>query len=94
MSITISNMMKKVAESPQTTRTLTPDMSTVKFFVKLKDFQSVSKDVNGSGVKYYPIRRYSEMIGASYRVGYAFEMDKDHPIVSFLVLKYGLVQID
>jgi len=69
-------------------------MNTVKLFVKLKDFHNVSVDVNGSGVKYYPIRRYSEMVNHSYTVGYQFEMDKDHPIVSYLVLKYGLETID
>ena len=69
-------------------------MSTVKLFVKLKDFHSVSVDVNGSGVKYYPIRRYSALVNHSYTVGYSFEMDKDHPIVTLLLLKYNLTVLD
>ena len=69
-------------------------MSTVKLFVRHKDFHNVSTDVNKSGVKYYPIRRYNELIGASYRVGYRFEMDKNHPIVSLLLLKYDLKVLD
>ena len=85
---------RKVAESKQTTRTLTPRMSTVKLFVKLKDFHNVSTDVSNSGVKYYPIRRHSELINHSYTVGYTFEMDKNHPIVTFLVLKYGLAVLN
>ena len=69
-------------------------MSTVKLFVKLKDFHKVSSDVSKSGVKYYPIRRYSEIVNHSYKVGYVFEMERGHNIVPFLILKYDLTQID
>lgn len=69
-------------------------MSTVKLFVKLKDFHKVSSDVSKSGVKYYPIRRHSEMHGVSYKVGYIFEIERGHPIVTFLVLKYGLTELN
>jgi hypothetical protein len=69
-------------------------MSTVKLFVPNSDFQDVCKHVSESGVKYYPIRRHGQMVGSLYRAGYLFEMDKDHSIVSFLMLKYGLDQIE
>jgi hypothetical protein len=65
-------------------------MSTVKLFVPNSDFSDVCKHVSESGVKYYPIRRHGEMVGSLYRAGYLFEMDKDHPIVSFLILKFDL----
>lgn len=60
-------------------------MSTVKFYVKWQDYAQVMKDIEESGVKYYPVRR-SAMNGTA---GYKFEVD-DHPIVSFLILKHDL----
>ena len=87
-------MRKRVTESAPTIQMKTRPMSTVKLFVKLKDFHNVSTDVSNSGVKYYPIRRHSELINHSYTVGYTFEMDKNHPIVTFLVLKYGLAVLN
>ena len=64
-------------------------MSTVKLFVPNSDFQDVCKHVSESGVKYYPIRRWSVAI-PKYVAGYLFELNKDHPIVSFLILKFDL----
>ena len=76
-----------------TTRTQIPRMSTVKLFVKGNDFTEVFKHVTMSGVKYYPVRRWS-ILDPVYTFGYKIELDKDHPIVSFLILMYELVQID
>lgn len=56
-------------------------MSTVKFLVPYPDYNRVMDDIKKSGVKYYPTHR----IWTTYR----FETE-DHPIVSFLILKYGL----
>lgn len=94
MSITTNTMTKrKMTESVLTTRTQTPRMSTVKLFVNNTDFQDVCKHVSESGVKYYPIRRWSVAMPV-YRAGYLFEMDKDHPIVSFIMLTYDVIQQD
>lgn len=60
-------------------------MNTVKLYVKWQDYAQVLKDIEDSGVKYYPIRRYA--LGGT--AGYRFEVD-DHPIVSLLILKYDL----
>ena len=70
-----------------------PRMSTVKLFVKSADFNEVFKHVTMSGVKYYPVRRWSRL-DPSYTSGYKIELDKDHHIVSFLMLRYGLDQIE
>lgn len=68
-------------------------MSTVKLFVSNKDFHEVSVAVNKSGVKYYPIRKRVLWKDNSGTRGYVFEMDRDHPIVSFIILKYGLEEL-
>lgn len=60
-------------------------MSTVKLYVKWQDYDQVLKDIEDSGVRYYPIRRYA--LGGT--AGYRFEVD-EHPIVSYLILKYSL----
>jgi hypothetical protein len=65
-------------------------MSTVKLFVKSADIYEVLQHVTMSGVKYYPVRRHGEMVGSIYRAGYLVEMDKNHPIVSYLILKFDL----
>jgi hypothetical protein len=70
-----------------------PRMSTVKLFVKADDFTEVFKHVTMSGAKYYPVRRWSRLEPV-YTFGYKIELEKDHPIVSFLILMYELVQID
>lgn len=71
-------------------------MSTVKLFVKRADYMTVMKHIQTSGVKYYPVRRHVHFPndGNSGYGGYKLELEKDHPIVSFLILRYGLVQID
>jgi len=56
-------------------------MSTVKFTVPHGKFQGVFDDIKKSGVRYYPIYR-------TYN-GWRFEID-EHPLVSFLILKYDL----
>jgi hypothetical protein len=67
-------------------------MSTVKLFVKRADYMTVMKCIQESGVKYYPVRRYVHFPngGASGFGGYKLELEKDHPIVSFLILKFDL----
>ncbi len=71
-------------------------MSTVKLFVKRADYMKAMKHIQESGVKYYPVRRHVHFPdgGTSGYGGYKLELEKDHPIVSFLVLRYGLEQID
>lgn len=56
-------------------------MNTVKLLVPHTDINKVMNEVRQSGVKYYPIRR----LFGTYRI----ELD-DHPVVSYLVLKYDL----
>ena len=56
-------------------------MNTVKFLVPYPKYNQVMEDIKNSGVKYYPTRR----VWATYR----FETE-DHPVVSYLILKYGL----
>ena len=58
-------------------------MSTVKFNVPHNKFKEVFDTIKQSGVKYYPIRRMF------FSGNYMFEID-DHPIVSYLILKYDL----
>ena len=60
-------------------------MSTVKFYVPNGKFLEVYNKLKDCGVKYYPIRR---VFG-----GHRFEVD-DHPIVSYLILKYELSSVD
>ena len=60
-------------------------MNTVKLLVPHTDINTVMKDVRQSGVKYYPIRR----LFGTYRI----ELD-DHPVVSYLILKYSLGTVD
>ena len=56
-------------------------MSTVKLLVPYPKYNEVIEDIKKSGVKYYPTRRYWTQ--------YRFELD-EHPIVSYLILKYDL----
>ena len=62
-------------------------MSTVKFQVPHTKFKEVYETIKQSGVRYYPIRRMF------FSGGYRFEVD-DHPIVSYLILKYGFNTVD
>ena len=68
-------------------------MSTVKLFVKADDFTEVFKHVTMSGVKYYPVRRWSTLVPV-YTFGYKIELEKDHPVVTLLLLKYDLKVLD
>jgi hypothetical protein len=56
-------------------------MNTVKFHVPRDKFKEVHSEIRKNKVRHYPIRK---VIG-----GYTFEID-DHPLASFLVLKYDL----
>ena len=57
-------------------------MNTVELFAKYGvGIARVLKDLRNSGVKYYPVTRVDG--------GWRIEME-DHPIVSYLVLKFGL----
>ena len=90
---TTNDTKKPVTASVLTTRIQTPRMSTVKLFVKSDDFNEVFKYVTMSGVKYYPVRRWSTLVPV-YTFGYKLELEKDHPIVSFLVLRFDLKVLD
>ena len=71
-------------------------MNTVKLFCKQKQLPDVMADMMKSNVKYWPVQRYylTDSMFNSGSIGYRLEMDADHPIVSFLVLKFGLEQIE
>jgi hypothetical protein len=68
-------------------------MSTVKLFVKSADFNEVFKHITMSGVKYYPVRRWANF-EPLYTSGYKLELEKDHSIVPFLILKFDLKVLD
>jgi len=70
-------------------------MSTVKLFVKRVDYMKVMKYIQESGVKYYPVRRYVHFPngGTSGYGGYKLELQKDHMIVPFLILKFDLITL-
>jgi len=67
-------------------------MSTAKLFVKRADYMPVWKYVRESGVKYYPVRRYVHFPndGNTGWPGYKIELAKNHPVVSYLILKFNL----
>ena len=69
-------------------------MSTVKLFCPQKLLSDVMADMMKSNVRYWPIRRHLEWANNSGTVGYIVEMEANHPVVSFLVLKHGLKQIE
>ena len=95
MNTTISNMtLLKANALLRTTTTPTLGMNTVKLFCKQKMLSDVMADMMKSNVKYWPVRRYSTFDPDTIKLGYMLEMDADHPIVSFLVLKFGLEQIE
>lgn len=69
-------------------------MSTVKFFVATKLLADVMADMMKSRVKYYPVRRaFDNGMGEKFVPGYHVEMDY-HPIVSYLMLKYDLKNLN
>lgn len=67
--------------------------NTIKLFVRHKDYMTVMKQIKENGVKFYPVIRYVRFkhnIGYS---GYALELEKNHPIISYLLLKYDVIQL-
>lgn len=56
-------------------------MNTVKLHVPHGKFMEVYETIRKNGVKYYPIRRVTG--------GHEFEVN-DHPVVSYLILKFDL----
>ena len=77
-------------ESEPTTQIQTHPMNTVKLFCPQGKLADVIADMMKSGVKYYPVRRYNFKHGPMFHVGYHLELEADHPIVSFLILKHSL----
>jgi hypothetical protein len=71
-------------------------MSTVKLFCPQKQLADVMAYMMKSNVKYYPVQRYFdiESMADSNKIGYRLEMEKDHPIVSFLILKFDLQTLE
>jgi hypothetical protein len=65
-------------------------MNTVKLFCKEQLLAPVMADMMKSNVKYWPIRRYLDWENNRGSMGYKLEMDADHSIVPFLILKYDL----
>lgn len=65
-------------------------MNTVKLFCPSKDLSDVMAYMMKSNVKYYPVRRSGYMQGHKYDAGYRLEMDAEHSIVPFLILKFDL----
>jgi len=58
----------------------------IKMVIPASDFREVSAHLKQSGVKFYPFRSY----GSVYHI--QFE-PADHPLVSFLLLKYDGARI-
>lgn len=67
-------------------------MNTVKLFCPQKLLSDVMAYMMKSNVKYWPVQRYLMREGLSnpIGIGYQLEMEKDHPVVSFLILKFDL----
>ena len=56
---------------------------TTKLFVPSKDFKQIEKAIKESGVKFHPFKKLIS--------GYHIEIEPmDHPLVSFLSLKYDV----
>lgn len=59
---------------------------TTKIHIPSTDFKQVEQAIKNSGVKFYPFRRKPD--------GYEIEFTpQNHPLVSFLMLKYDDVKI-
>lgn len=73
-------------------------MNTVKLFCPQRLLPDVMAYIMKSNVKYWPVERYyhKDSIFAFDvdKIGYKLEMEKEHKIVPFLILKYNLSQID
>ena len=85
-----------MTESEPTTQTPTHLMSTVKLFCPQGKLADVMADMMKSGVKYWPVRRYFDVESMTdlNKIGYHLEMEKDHPIVPFLILKFDLQTLE
>jgi hypothetical protein len=56
---------------------------TTKLFVPIQDFKQIEKAIKESGVKFHPFRKLDS--------GYHIDIEPaDHPLVSFLSLKYDV----
>jgi hypothetical protein len=56
---------------------------TTKLFVPKHDFKQIATAIKESGVKFHPFRKLDS--------GYHIEIEPaDHPLVSYLVLKYDI----
>jgi hypothetical protein len=59
---------------------------TTKLFVPSKDFKQIEKAIKESGVKFHPFRKFDS--------GYHIDIEpNDHPLVSYLTLKYDVTVI-
>lgn len=62
-------------------------MNTSKIHVPFTDFKQIEKAIKNAGVKFYPFRRKND--------GYYIEFEpQNHPLVSFLLLKYDGVKVE
>jgi len=68
-------------------------MNTVKLFCPKGKLSEVMAHMMKSNVKYWPVERYWHNVDVN-KIGYRLELEKEHSIVPFLILKYGLEQID
>ena len=83
-------------ESVLSTQTPTHPMNTVKLFCPQKLLPDVMAYMMKSNVKYWPVERYwhkDSMFDAN-KIGYRLEMEKDHSIVPFLILKFDLITLN
>jgi hypothetical protein len=59
---------------------------TTKLFVPNQDFKQIERAIKESGVKFYPFKKQ--------RDGYSIDIEPaDHPLVSFLSLKYDVTGV-
>jgi len=72
-----------------TTVIQTPRMNIVELFIKREDIFAVSKLLSESGAKYYPFEKTWVNVGNFIDIGYRIRVD-DHPIISFIALKYAV----
>ena len=68
-------------------------MSTVKLFCPQGKLSGVMADIMKSNVKYWPVERYWHKLAIN-KIGYRLELEKDHSIVSFLILKHDLTTLN
>lgn len=61
-------------------------MKTMKIKIPWENFHDVNRAIKASGVKFWPYQK----IGTNYIIEFA---PKDHPLTTFLLLKYGEINI-